>query len=62
MRAVAAVGAGADDALFLGKAGEEDVEEAAEGEAEQGGEDGSDELEWIQNFDFAPYGFSASIN
>jgi hypothetical protein len=59
---VAAVGAGADDALFLGKAGEEDVEEAAEGEAEQGGEDGSDELEWIQNFDFAPYGFSASIN
>jgi hypothetical protein len=43
--AVAAVGAGRDDAFALGEAGEEDVEEAAEGEAQQRGEDGAGDLE-----------------
>jgi len=33
MVAVAAVGAGCDDAFALGQAGENNVEEAAEGEA-----------------------------
>ena len=47
MVAVAAVGAGGDYAFFFGKAGEEDVEEAAEGEAEEGGEEGAGELEWV---------------
>ena len=50
MFAVAAVGAGRDDALALGKAGEEDVEEAAEGQAQQRGEDGADELELARYF------------
>jgi hypothetical protein len=48
--AVAAVGARRDDAFALGKAGEEDVEEAAEGEAQQRGEDGAGELELARYF------------
>ena len=47
MVAVAAVGAGVDYALFLGEAGEDDVEEAAEGQSEEGCEDGSGELDRI---------------
>ena len=47
---MAAVGAGRDDAFALGEAGEEDVEEAAEGEAQQRGEDGSGELELARYF------------
>jgi hypothetical protein len=49
---MAAVGAGSDEAFALGEAGEEDVEEAAEGEAQQGGEDGAGELEGVR--DLAP--------
>ena len=49
MFAVAAVGAGCDDAFALGEAGEKDVEEAAEGQAEQSGEDGSYELEAVED-------------
>jgi hypothetical protein len=45
--AVAAVGARRDDALFLWKSGQEDVEEAAKGEAEEGREEGACELEWV---------------
>jgi len=48
--AVAAVGAGCDDAFSLGEAGEEDVEEAAEGQAQQCGEDGAGELELARYF------------
>jgi hypothetical protein len=48
--AVAAVGARADDALFLGKTGEEDVEEAAEGQAQERGEDGAGELKLARYF------------
>jgi hypothetical protein len=47
--AVAAVGAGGGDAFVFGEAGEDDVEEAAEGEAEESGKDGAGELEIIQN-------------
>ena len=50
MFAVAAVGAGCDDAFAFREARQEDVEEAAEGEAEQRGEDGSDELELARYF------------
>ncbi len=52
MIAVAAVGARGDDAFFFGKAGQQDVEEAAEGQAKEGGEEGSCELEWILNVQF----------
>ena len=45
MIAVAAVGAGSGDAFAGGEAGEDDVEEAAEGEAQQRGEDGAGDLE-----------------
>lgn len=41
MGAVAAVGAGLDDALALGPAAEADIEEAAKGQARDAREDGS---------------------
>lgn len=47
--AAAAVGAGCGDAFAMGPAGDYDVEEAAEGEAEEGGEEDADELETIKN-------------
>ncbi len=40
--AVAAVGAGVGEAFVFGKAADDDVEEAAEAEAGEGGEDGSE--------------------
>jgi hypothetical protein len=46
---MAAVGAGRDDAFAFRKAGEEDVEEAAEGQAQERGEDCADELELVEN-------------
>ena len=49
MIAVAAVGAGGGDAFAFWQAGDYDVQEAAEGEAEKGGEDSSDELERVQD-------------
>ena len=45
--AVAAVGSRRGDAFVFGVAGEDDVEEAAEGETEQGYDQGADELEGI---------------
>lgn len=54
MLAIAAVGAGRDDAFLLGKANKEDVEEAAESKAEQGGKDGSGELELVEDFRSTP--------
>jgi hypothetical protein len=47
--AVAAVRAGGGDAFVFREAGDNDVEEAAEGQAEEGGEDGADELERVQD-------------
>lgn len=52
--AAAAVGAGRDDALFLRKTLKDDVEEAAEGEAEQRGEDCAEDLEFLDDCGFAP--------
>jgi hypothetical protein len=48
--AVAAMGAWRDDAFAFRKTGEEDVEEAAEGEAQQRGEDGAGDLELARYF------------
>jgi hypothetical protein len=47
--AVAAVGARGDDAFFFGKACQQNVEEAAEGQTEEGGEERSYELERVLN-------------
>ena len=58
MIAAAAVGAGRDDAFALWKTREDDVEEAAEGEAEQSGEDGAGNLEFVDDFGLAPGGNS----
>jgi len=44
--AVAAVGAGRDDAFALGEAGDEHVEEAAEGQTQEGGEDCAEGLDF----------------
>ena len=52
--AVAAVGARRYDAFVLRKPRQDDVEEAAEGQAQQGGENGSDNLQ--ADVDFDPLG------
>jgi hypothetical protein len=49
-----AVGAGRDDAFVLGKARQDDVEEAAEGEAEECGEDCAEDLECGYDCGLAP--------
>ena len=54
---MAAVGAGRDDAFVFREARPDDVEEAAEGNAEEPGEDctdPSDQLEFVVDCGFAP--------
>ena len=47
MCAVAAVGAGGDDAFAFGETRDYYVEEAAEGQAEEGHEDRAEELDFV---------------
>jgi hypothetical protein len=54
MVAMAAVGAGRDDAFVLWEARQDDVEEAAEGHAEQSGEDCAESLKWADDCSLAP--------
>lgn len=54
MVAVAAVGAGGGDAFAFGETGDYDVEEAAEGQAEEGGEDCADGLDFVGDGIWAP--------
>jgi hypothetical protein len=49
------VGARRDDAFGFGEARQEDVEKAAEGEAEQRGEDGSEKMRIGDDFVYAPW-------
>lgn len=48
------MGARGDDAFAFGEARDYDVEEAAEGKAEQSGEDGTDELDFVGDGIWAP--------
>ena len=54
MVAVTAVGAGMDNAFIFREARQNDVEEAAEGQAEEPGEDCPDPFEFAFDCGFAP--------